>query len=44
MKKKKLNENKQNIFNFKDFIFYKWICKMYILADITNFVRKSRVI
>ena len=38
----KKNENKQNIFNLRDFIFYKCICKMYILAD--NFLRKSRFI
>ena len=29
----KKNENEKNI-NLKDFIFYKYICKMYILADI----------
>ena len=32
--KKNKNENKQNIFNLKDFIFYRYISKMYILADI----------
>ena len=30
---KKKNEDKQNSFNLKDFIFHKNICKMYILAD-----------
>ena len=31
---KKFENKKFAIFNEKDFIFYKYICKMYILADI----------
>ena len=30
--------------NLKDFSFYKYICKMYILADIKRNCRKSRFI
>ena len=30
------------IFNLKDFIFYRYICKMYILADVKRFIQEQR--
>ena len=40
-----MKENTKNIFNLKDFIFYKYICEMYILADIKiSLFEKSRFI
>ena len=41
--KKKFIRNKEDIqFFLKDFIFHKYICKMYIWADIKRRCRKSR--
>ena len=40
-KKKQKNISLQHL---KDFIFYEYICKMYIYADIKRICRKSRFI